>query len=1029
MEEGICQKIEEAVRSIDGIKKMTSVAKEGSGSVVLELRADIQDVEKVVTEVRSEVDRIPSFPELAEDPEVQQITMRYPVIKVGVLAPPDRPDFDELELRAITERVRDDLLQLKTVTQVNVQGSHDYQIDIEIDEDTLRKYGLSLQQVADIVRRENLEMPGGILRSRGEEVLLRGKNKWLTGTEIAQLPLVTDPGGVVLTVGDLGTVRDEFIDTTAICEIDQRPGLVLSVDRTTSEDILAMTAEVRAYVAAAHMPGGYQLVTWGDRSVDVRDRLEMLIQNGIMGLILVFLVLAVFLELRLAFWVSLGIPVAMLGAGVGLFATGQTLNMLSMFAFLMALGIIVDDAIVVGENVYAHRQMGKGYIQAAVDGTVEVIPSVIASVTTTIIAFCPMLFVAGIMGKFIAVMPFAVIAMLVISLLESTFILPCHLAHRDNLVFRILGFVLAPFHFLVRLFNVVNRWSTAVLERLINQSYVPSLRWSLQNPLTVIASAVAGLLITVGIIRGGFVPYIIFPKLDSNNLEVKLAFPDGTPADATDRATLQIADALWRVNETYQARGGPVVRLIQRSVGQQLGSADPVRGGLGSGSHVGSLDVELVDTSQRNVTSQKILAEWRQEVGEIPGVESIIFDAPHFGPAGTPIEFKALAPAEQVAELEEFVEQCKTKLATYPGVFDVRDDSKPGKWELRIRVKERAKAMGISTADLAETIRGAYYGVEVMRLQRDRHEVKLMVRYPPEDRRSLADFRDIRIRANDGEERPVTELAEIEVQRGYSEINRVDQMRSITISADVDESQGNASEVVASLQRDFVPTLLSEHPGVRVRWEGQKEQTRESLGSLLVGSAIALVAMFFLLVLEFRSYLQPLLVMIIIPFGLIGAVIGHWVMGLPVTLFSFFGLVALTGVVVNDSIVLIDFINRRVRGGMPIQEALVDAGRRRFRPVLLTSLTTIAGLLPILVETSFQAQILIPMATSLAFGLALATALVLILVPVFYRVYYSAVPYQPPGEEDRDTRPAGPSRPAARGGPLAAERESLEYST
>nr|NIP85505.1 hypothetical protein [Planctomycetales bacterium] len=322
-----------------------------------------------------------------------------------------------------------------------------------------------------------------------------------------------------------------------------------------------------------------------------------------------------------------------------------------------------------------------------------------------------------------------------------------------------------------------------------------------------------------------------------------------------------------------------------------------------------------------------------------------------------------------------------------------------------------------------------YYGEEVMRLQRDRHEVKLMVRYPPEDRRSLADFRDIRIRANDGEERPVTELAEIEVQRGYSEINRVDQMRSITISADVDESQGNASEVVASLQRDFVPTLLSEHPGVRVRWEGQKEQTRESLGSLLVGSAIALVAMFFLLVLEFRSYLQPLLVMIIIPFGLIGAVIGHWVMGLPVTLFSFFGLVALTGVVVNDSIVLIDFINRRVRGGMPIQEALVDAGRRRFRPVLLTSLTTIAGLLPILVETSFQAQILIPMATSLAFGLALATALVLILVPVFYRVYYSAVPYQPPGEEDRDTRPAGPSRPAARGGPLAAERESLEYST
>ncbi|MDH3717804.1 MAG: efflux RND transporter permease subunit, partial [Planctomycetota bacterium] len=581
VEEGICQKIEEACRSIDGIKKMTSVAKEGAGSVVLELRADLADVEKVVTEVRSEVDRIPSFPELTEDPEVQQITMRYPVIKVGVLAPQGKTEYDELELRAVTERIREDLLQLKTITQVNVQGSRDYQIDIEIDENTLRKYGLTLQQVAQIVRRENLELPGGTLRSRGEEVLLRGKNKRLTGSEIAELPLVTDPGGVVLTIGDVGNVRDEFIDTTAICEIDGRPGLVLSVDRTTSEDILAMTAEVREYVANAELPGDYSLLTWGDRSKDVKDRLDMLIQNGIMGLILVFLVLAVFLELRLAFWVALGIPVAMLGAGVGLYATGQTLNMLSMFAFLMALGIIVDDAIVVGENVYSHRQMGKGFIQAAVDGTVEVIPSVVASVTTTIIAFCPMLFVAGIMGKFIAVMPFAVIAMLIISLIESTFILPCHLAHRDSLVFRIIGFVFAPLRFLVRIFNVINRWSTAVLERLINQSYVPSLRWALKNPLTVVASAVAMLLITVGIIRGGFVPYIIFPKLDSNNLEVKLAFPDGTPAEVTDRATLQIAEALWRVNDTYKAQGGPVVRLVQRSVGQQMGSADPVRGGLG----------------------------------------------------------------------------------------------------------------------------------------------------------------------------------------------------------------------------------------------------------------------------------------------------------------------------------------------------------------------------------------------------------------------------------------------------------------
>ncbi len=1008
VEQGICQKIEETVQSIDGINKLYSVAAEGSGSVIMELRANIKDVQRVVNEVRSEVDRIPSFPELAEDPEVQQITLREAAIRVAVMGPADANSYDEVELREVAEGVRDELLELSSVSQVEILGARDYQIDIEIDEPTLRKYGLSLQQVAEIVRRENLEIPGGTMRGEGQEILLRGENKRLVGQQIAELPLITDRGGAVLSVGDLAHVRDGFTDNASVQEVNRRPALVLSVERTLSEDLLAITEEVRDYVAARQLPGDYELLTWADRSVDVKDRLKMLIENGLIGLVLVFLVLAVFLELRLAFWVALGIPVALLGAGAILLLGGQTLNMLSMFSFLMALGIVVDDAIVVGENIYAQREAGKPLVQSAIDGTVEVMPSVIASVTTTVIAFCPMFFVSGVMGKFIAVMPFAVIAMLMISLLESQFVLPCHLAHRDNLVFRLIAFFFYPLSFVLRFFEAVNRIAGRVLAYAIDRVYLPSLRFALANRWSTAAGAIAFLLCSVGFVRSGIVPFIVFPKLDSNFIQASLTFPDGTPVAVTEAATRRLVEALERVDERFgRSPDDSLFQVVYLSVG---------RGGEGSfgeepaeGSQIGNVDVELVDTKHRTITSQEITTVWREEVAAIAGVDTLTFGSPAFGPAGTPIEFKLLAPGDQVETLEEAVEKCKQQLASYPGVFDVEDDSRPGKWEYRIRVKDKAQSLGVTTADVANTIRAAYYGAEVTRLQRGRHEVKLMVRYPKEDRHSVAEFGGIYIRTIDGQERPLTEVAEIEVVRGYSKIKRLDQKRSITISADVDEAQGNARQIVKALRAGFMPTLLAEYPGMEVRWEGQQEQTQESVQSLLTASGAALLIMFVLLTLEFKAYLQPFMIMAIIPFGLIGAVLGHAVMGLPLTLFSFFGLVALTGVVVNDSIVLVDFINHRVRDGMPIEDALIDAGRRRFRPVLLTSATTIAGLAPILLESSFQAQVLIPMATSLSFGLMVSTVLVLMQVPVFYRIYFDLVypgGIQTPDAEDEMAAPS-----------------------
>jgi HAE1 family hydrophobic/amphiphilic exporter-1 len=993
VEEGICQKVEEACRSVAGIKKITSVAQEGIGFCVFELQEYVKDVQKTLGEIRSEVERIPSMPELAEDAKVEQVTLRTAAIKVGVLAPAGTTwdTAAELELRDVAEQVRDDLLSLREVSAANLLGARDYQIDIEISEETLRKYGLSLQKVAEIVRRENLELPGGTIRSDRGEIMLRGKNKRYVGAEIAKLPLVTLPDGLVLTVGDLGTVRDEFADVAALNQINGRPGIVVSIDRSSGEDLLAMVAAVKKYVATAKLPAGYEFAVWADQSIDVRDRLEMLLSNGFQGLVIVFVMLALFLDLKIAFWVAMGIPFSMLGTGALMFGTDQTLNMLSMFAFLMAIGIVVDDAIVVSDNVDRHRRMGKSLVTAAIDGTVEVVPSVISSVLTTVITFLPLCFVSGVMGKFIAVMPFAFISTLLVSLAESTLVLPGHLAHEKNLVFTILGIVLYPLRVLLPAVAWLQRACDSGLKRFVKNVYAPALDVALDNRLSVVAGAACILLVALGIVRSGITPFLLFPKIDANRLLVKVVFPDGTPAEITEEATSRLEQAAVAAARDLAADGKPIIELIHRSVGQVAAQGEIGPNARMSGSHVGAVAVELVDGRERSVNSEQFISEWRRQAGEFSGTESLVFGTENIGPGGKTIEFKLLAAAdpEGVRQLEAAVERCKEWMAQYPGVIDIDDDSRPGKWEYQIKVKPKAEAMGVSLTDLAGTIRASFYGEEVMRLQRGRHEVKLMVRYPQAERRTLATLDEIRVTSPDGVKRPISELADVAIERGYSEINRLGQKRSITVTADIDVAKTTltSSQVIADMEKRLMPSFATDYPAVRVRWEGQREQSNESLRSLGVGFVVALFAMFVLLTMEFKSYFQPFLILAAIPFGIAGAVFGHALMGMPLTLFSMFGLVALAGVVVNDSICLIDFINLRVREGHPLRAALREAGCLRFRPVMLTSITTIGGLLPLLLEKSFQAQFLVPMATALAFGLMMTTLLVLILVPVMYSFF------------------------------------------
>lgn len=999
-EEGIGQKVEEAVRSIEGIKKVTTIAMEGSCSVMLELIPGGRLPERVLDEVRSEIDRIPSFPLESEDPSISLVTNRRPSIRVGVIAPDGVKLNDdetlsaqaELDLRKVAERVRDDLLAITAVSRVDFLAARAYQIDIEIPEETLRAHGLTLRETAEIIRRENRELPAGSIRSQSQEVLLRGNNRRTRGYELEELPLVTESSGAVLTIAELGSVRDEFADSTAINVINGKPALALSVERSTAQDLFVMIDAVKEYVDNAKLPPGYRLMTWSDESVEVRGRLDLLLGNGAQGLIIVFTLLLLFLDPKLAFWVALGIPFAVLASGIFLYMTGQTLNLISMFAFVMALGIVVDDAIVVGENVYAHRQMGKTHMQAAIDGTAEVIPSVTTAVLTTVVAFAPLLFVSGTMGKFTAVMPAAIIAILMVSLIECVTILPCHLAHKDSVIFRLFDVVLYVFRPLLWVAKKLNRVATGLLDRYIVLVYSPTLRWCLANRSVAVAACFSALLLTAGLYKSGTLQFNFFPRVDGNTLNATVVFPDGTPESVTIAATRKVEDAFWKLAERYEKKGQPIAKNSYRVVGVSVQGGGPGGSPMpsGGGGHKGSVEVELVNAESRGVHSRAIVAQWREAVGSIVGTEELTMGTRSFGPGGTPIEFKLLGPSDQIDQLEAAVEECKTKLAKYPGVYDIKDDSIPGKWEYRFRIKPEAYAMGVKTADLAETVRASYYGEEVMRVQRGRHEVKIMVTYPREDRRLLSNFNEIRVRLSDGVERPISELAEIDVVRSYSEINRIDQARSITVSSNLDEEIGNAEVIVGDLKSKFIPTLLAKYPDLRVRWEGQQERRAESFGSLFNGFFIALLVMYVLLAIEFKSSMQPLLVMLIIPFGALGAVVGHVIMGLPLTLFSFYGIIALTGIVVNDSIVLIDFINSRVRGGMPIDQALAESGVRRFRPVLLTTITTIGGLVPILMESSIQAQILIPMATSIAFGEFFATIVVLYLVPVTYSLYWSA---------------------------------------
>ncbi|MBU2501395.1 efflux RND transporter permease subunit [bacterium] len=1003
VEEAVCVRIEEAVQGVDGIKKITSSASEGMGMVMLELDRGV-DKRKALDDVKTEVDRIITFPEETEKPVVTLVERNQQVIDVFIYG-----EASERALKIMADNIRDDLLATDTITFAVTDGVRPFEISIEVSEEALRAHGLSLGQVTQAVRANSLDLPGGSVKTDVGEILVRTKGQRYTGEEFGRIVVITSPDGTEVTLDEIATIVDGFEDVDVATFLDSRRAAMVSVFRTGEQGVLEVTDAVKEYVESMRdrLPPGMEITTWHDRSAIYKSRMDLLTRNGVMGLILVFFILALTLEFRLALWVSLGIIISFLGALWVVPMFGVSLNMISMFAFIVSLGLVVDDAIVVGENVYSHRQAGRRPRQAAILGTIEVGGPVIFAVATTVVAFLPLAFVEGMMGKFMFNIPVVVIAILVFSLVESLLILPAHLATiRSSVAAQggVPGTGRPPFYARIK-----DRFDALMVD-FVEKAYRPSLQYALRNRGLAVAIALATLLVTTGYFAGGHIKFVFMPPVDADNLVAALTLPQGTTVEDAEKAVAQLEESLDRMLAEFSserpAGAPPLMNHVSTSIGSQPRTNERSDGNVAGGAHLVEVNAELLEAEQRNIPSTKMAARWRELCGPVTGAVALTFTADLFH-GGKPIFVQLSSP--DTGELLTASRRLKDELAVYPGVIDIADSFRDGKFEMKLKLKPEARTLGVSLFDLARQVRAGFYGDEAMRIQRGRDEVKVMVRYPLDERRSLGHIESMRLRTPAGDEVPFGRVAEVEIGRGFASIDRTNRQRVVNVMADIDQTQANADQVNADLRKDILPSLMRDFPGLRYSMEGQTKEQQDSMASLKSGFTMAILMIFVLLAVLFRSYMQPVIVMTAIPFGLVGAIWGHLLMGLDLTLISMFGVVALTGVVVNDSLIMIDFINRAYRSGTPMQVAVVEAGMRRFRPIMLTSATTFAGLTPLLLEKSLQAKFLIPMATSLGFGIVFSTVITLILVPVSYTLlvdFKRKFGLERPPETDDDAVPA-----------------------
>jgi len=957
--EGVVLKIEEQLEGLAGVDRVTSVSRENSASITVEIKKDAS-MEKVLADVKNSVDAINSFPVDAEKPVVFEQKFRSDALSIMIFG-----NTDLYNLKYMAEQFRDELLAYPEISQIDIEGLPDLEFSIELSEADMRRFQLTFDEVAAAVRRANVNISGGKLETSYEEMLIRAWGRNYHASELLDIPVRGNPDGTVVYLKDIADVKEQWEDTPEKRYYNGRSALLVAIDQTDGEDILAIADIALRHVDSfneSHSSVTAQVVD--DRTVPLRQRIELLTKNGIIGLILVIITLGFFLNLRMSFWVSISIPFSFAGMFIIAAFSGITINVMSLFGMIIVVGILVDDGIVVGENIFAHYERGKSPLRAAVDGATEVAVPVITSVTTTVIVFLAFFFIDGVMGKFIWQMALVVIASLVFSLIEAFLILPTHLAHSKGL------------HSHANDSNVRAKFEKAI-QYLTHRIYAPTLKAALNNKWITVLIPLALTMTTVGILYGGLIGITFFPEIDADTVPINVSLVAGRQEADTDSLLARIETVVWQVNEEIKQEredGRDVVIGVLRSVGSSSSRYGEASAGDG---HTGSLLVLLLEGETRNMESYLIGNRIRETLGPLPEARTITFASG--GRWGKPVSISLLG--SDIEQMNKARDLLVAELENFSSLKDVSNSDEEGRREINITLKPRAYALGLTLQDIAGQVRQGFYGDEVQRIQRGKDEIRVWVRYSEKDRTELGNLDQMRIRTSSGEEYPFSELAQYEIERGITAINHLDRKREIKVEANQADATDDLPPILEAIELDVLPRIMGQVQGVKASFEGQSREQEKMVSSMKIVFPVALLCMFVLVVLVFRSYAQAILIFSLIPIGVLGAIWGHGIHGLQVNMMSFIGIIALSGIVINDSIVLVDQVNRYLRQGQSVRDAIYNAGIARLRPILLTTMTTSLGLAPLIMETSRQAQFLVPMAISVAYGLIFGTFILLLILP------------------------------------------------
>jgi len=960
VEQGILRPVEEAIRGVEGIKEVTSTAYEGSGDVSIELVSGT-DRMKTFQDIDQAVNRINTFPDDIEEPEVRLQSNQQEVMSIGLYG-----DTDIWTLRKLAEDMRDRLLNSEEITQVEIGNVPDYVTHIEIPRKRLREYNMTLGEIADIIAQSSEDIPAGAIETNAGEILLRMQERKQWADEYSNIEIIPSETGGSIRLADLASITDGFEETGFHGTFNQQPTVDLQIYRVGDQSPLDIAATVKQILEESEstLPPGIKYRIDSSSAQDYRERLSLLTENGVIAILIVLFILALFLEYRLAFWVMMGMTISFVGGLLFLPIFGLSINMISMFGFLVVLGIVVDDAIVVGENVYEYRQQGMNFIEAAIAGAKDMSKPVTFAIITNIIAFIPLLFIPGTTGKYWWPLPAVVIIVLAVSLLEALFILPAHLAHSSKKESRF------------KIGKNLHRWQQAFAKRVshfINTYYRAFLDLCLQNRYITLSIAIAVLLVVGGYGYSDHMGVVMMPESSADEIESGVSLPVGTTPAQAAKVAREISNSTQRMFDEHNL--DRVAEGIKTNVrGQSF------------------IDVEIVmkPPSKRDMTAQQVIELWRDEIGDIEGVDQINFEAER-GPAGYLPDISVDLSHSNIDVLEKASTSFVERVESFDATRDVNDNYNRGKAQFDFKLLPEGRQLGLTPSMVGEQLRNAFYGALAMRQLRGTNEIEVRVKLPYEQRKDIHHLENFVIQTPNGTEVPLMDVVEVKQGEAFTSINRRDGRRVVSVSMDAEPSDA-VGRVLESLKAEVLPSLRDDFPGITWSFEGSQAEMRESTQALWGGFALAMIVIYALLAVAFGSYIQPLIVMGAIPFGVVGAVIGHILLGYNLSLVSLMGIIALSGVVLNDSLIMIDLANKK-RGKLSAFDAIHEAGLRRFRPIILTTLTTFGGLMPIIMETSRQAYHLIPMAISLGFGIIFATLIILVIVPCLYMILEDILPF------------------------------------